>query len=69
VEFKYRLHSLLTQEPDLLASLRAEAMAVTYPPCDAVELAWREGYRAKAAEWMSIYDEVENEQRTARLGN
>jgi hypothetical protein len=69
VEFKHRLHSLLRQEPELLASLRAEAVAVTYPPTDAVELAWREGYRAKAAEWMSIYDEVENEQRNARVGN
>lgn len=65
---KYRLHSLLSQAPDLLRDLRAETVGSLSEPRDAVSLAWREGRRTLAAEWISIYDEVEDEQRNARVG-
>lgn len=61
MEFKHRLHRLLAAEPELRASLRSDAEAVTYPPTDAVTLAWREGRRSIAAEWLSLYREVEDE--------
>ena len=65
---KYRLHRLLSDAPDLLRDLRAETVGSLSEPKDAVSLAWREGRRSLAAEWISIYDEVEHEYADSRVG-
>lgn len=64
---RYRLHRLLQADPDLLAQIRAEAVGTIAMPRSDLELAWREGRRSLAAEWMSVYNEVEDER--TRVGN
>lgn len=58
---KYRVHRLLSVEPELRALLEDEAVGTFARPQSELELAWREGRRSLAAEWMSLYREVENE--------
>lgn len=60
-QFKYRLHRLLAAEPELLRMVESEALGLTSRPTDALDLAYREGRRHLAAEWLSLYREVENE--------
>ena len=58
---KYALHRLLTAEPALLRMIEREAVGVPRRPENAVELAWRDGRRSLAAEWLDLYREVEDE--------
>jgi hypothetical protein len=67
MELRHRIHTLLCDE-ELRLYLEGEAMASTSPPKDGIELAWRDGRRAMAAELISIYREVEDEYRTTRMG-
>jgi len=64
--FRYKLHRLLQADEALLSQVRAEAIGTTAMPRSDLELAWREGRRSLAAEWMSVYNEVEDER--TRLG-
>ena len=65
---KYQLHRLLTEQPEIRRYLELEAIGSLSVPKDAVELAWREGRRSIAAEWMSIYREVQDEYDRTRVG-
>lgn len=65
---KHRLHRLLTEAPELKRQIELEAIGSLSVPKDAVELAWREGRRSMAAEWLSIYREVEDEYAASRVG-
>ncbi len=57
---KKAIHSLLATNKVLRSSLQADAMQVMGTPTDPVLLmAWNEGRRSKAAEFISIYNEVE----------
>ena len=65
---KYRLHRLLSEMPELRRQIELETIGSLGVPKDAVELAWREGRRSMAAEWLSIYREVEDEYERSRVG-
>jgi hypothetical protein len=65
---KYALHRLLTEQPAVRRYIELEAIGSLSVPKDAVELAWREGRRSIAAEWLSIYREVEDEYERTRVG-
>jgi hypothetical protein len=63
---KYALHRLLSAEPELKREVELAAIGLPSVPRDGVELAWRDGRRSLAAEWLMLYREVEDER--TRLG-
>jgi len=65
-EFRYRLHRLLSGDQELKRIIESEAIGTTAKPASDLDLAWREGRRSLAAEWLSLYREVEDER--TRLG-
>jgi hypothetical protein len=65
---KYALHRLLSQEPELLRAVEREAVGIPRRPENAVELAWRDGRRSLAAEWLDVYREVEDERTRVGAG-
>lgn len=58
---KYRIHRVFAQEPEMLKQLERDAVGMPKEPDDALKLAFREGVRWRAAYWLSLYREVENE--------
>jgi hypothetical protein len=62
---KYRLHRLLAQDAELRELVEREAIGTSALPRSGLELSWREGRRSLAAEWLSLYREVEDERTRA----
>lgn len=60
---KYRIHKLLKQQPELHSMLERDAVGMPREPDDALKLAFREGVRWRAAYWLSLYREVEDERK------
>jgi len=60
---KYRIHAILAADPDLLWTLEQQAIGYPREPTDALKLAFGEGKRVLAAEWLSMYREVEHERK------
>lgn len=63
---RYKLHRLLTEMPDLLESLRREAVGFPTPHENGLVMAFENGRRSLAVEWYSLYEEVEDERRRKR---
>jgi hypothetical protein len=66
MKLKYIIHRFLSDD-EIRTWIEGEALGVSHPPSNEMELAWREGRRSLAVELIGIYREVENERNT-RVG-